>query len=222
MRWALGPGLLGLISRHVPALFSPETLRGHAGGRRLCAPKCTTTSGETFAPRLWVKCEQARDHQTGPIPSPLMTPPASVTDHHPPPKRTDLIQTQGALQRPGSSAFSRSPDRKRNHVNTPVSSSWCSGLGMPGRVGHGVHGSFTWRLSTKTCLPGLCLRNSGWGMYRPPRLQVSWAPLLTQNSSYHHQPAKPLSYEAQAPKSQPYPDVPVGLDGRGPGYSLPI
>lgn len=27
-------------------------------------------------------------------------------------------------------------------------------------------------------------------MHRPPRLQVSWAPLLTQNSSYHHQPAQ--------------------------------
>lgn len=75
------------------------------------------------------------DPQTGPILSPMMTPPASVMDHHPPPKQTDLIQTRGALQPLGSSTFSRSPDRKRNNVKVPVSSSRCSGLGVPGQVG---------------------------------------------------------------------------------------
>lgn len=52
-------------------------------------------------------------------------------------------------------------------------------------------------------------------MHRPPGLQVLWAPLLTQNSSYHHQPGKaPLP--GPHPSLTPTRDVPVGLDGRGP------
>lgn len=74
----------------------------------------------------------------------------------------------------------------------PGAQAWGCLAGWGDPQGCSVHGSFMWHLNTKTCLPGLCLRNSGWGMHRPPGLQVSWAPLLTQNSSYPHQPAKPL------------------------------
>ena len=115
------------------------------------------------------------DHQTGPIPSPIMTPPASVMDHHPPPKQTDLIQTQGALQQLGSSTFSPGAQTgKETKSMCPSPPPGAQAWGCLARWGDtqdcGVHGSFTWHWSTKTCLPGLCLRNSGWGMHRP-----SWA-----------------------------------------------